>query len=116
MDKDIIYIGLEFLFGPIQKFERNENGDLITGIKVIDDDSIIQNLDKDINDLWCDLWSNNPNETNGMSFDEKREKELAPKLLDMLTQLINRLNEVNDGSFEVEDMITSHLKKLINDK
>lgn len=113
MEKDVIYIGLEFLFGPIQKFEENENGELITGIKNIDCDELIQKLDKEINELWCSLWSNDLNESSGMKFDEKQEKEIAPKLLKMIHQLIVRLNEVNDGSFEIEDMITDHLKSLI---
>lgn len=115
MDKQIIYIGLEFLFGPIQKLEKNENGDLITGIEVIDNDEYIQKLDKETNELWCSLWKNDLISSSGVKFDNKKEKELAPKLLDLIDKLINRLKQINDGTYEIEDMITDHLKKLINE-
>lgn len=32
----------------------------------------------------------------------------------MINKLIDRLNEINDGSYEIEDMITDHLKLLID--
>ena len=48
------------------------------------------------------------------NFDTNKEKELAPLLLQMITKLISRLNEINDGSFEIHDMISDHLRSLIN--
>lgn len=41
MEKEIVYLGLEFLSGPIQKFKENEKGKLITGIETIDKDEIL---------------------------------------------------------------------------
>ena len=114
MEKEIVYLGLEFLFGPIQKFKENEKGEIITGIETIDKDEILQKLDKDINNLWCSLWLKDSNLPSGMHFDEVKEKELAPQLLEMINKLIDRLNEINDGSYEIEDMITDHLKSLID--
>lgn len=114
MDKIVIQIGLEFVFGPLLKDEVDEKGNDSTGVKYVDEDVTLQKLDKDISDLWCSLWTNDPNSPGEMRFDEIREKELAPKLLEMIQKLIYRLNEINDGSFEVDDMITNHLKSLIN--
>lgn len=114
MEKEIVYLVLEFLFGPIQKFKENEKGEIITGIETIDKDEILQKLDKDINNLWCSLWSKDSNSPSGMHFDEVREKELAPQFLEMINKLIDRLNEINDCSYEIEDMITDHLKSLID--
>ena len=114
MEKDIIQIGLEFVFGPLLKDEVDENGNDSTGVKFVDDDVILQKLDKETSDLWCSLWSNDPESPSGMHFDEIREKELAPRLLDLINKLIDRLNEINDGSYEIEDMITEHLKALID--
>lgn len=65
MEKEIVYLELEFLFRPIQKFKENEKGELITGIETID---------KDINNLWCSLWSKDSNSPSGMHFDEVKEK------------------------------------------
>ena len=108
-----IHIGLEFLFGPIQKLHVDSNGNEITGVPVIDNDSVTQSLDKEISDLWCSLYTKDDNSPSGMSFDKNREKELAPKLLEMISQLIDRLNEINDGSFAIHDMVTNYLKNLI---
>ena len=108
-----IHIGLEFLFGPIQKLHVDSNGNEITGASIIDNDSVTQSLDKEINDLWCSLYTKDENSPSGMSFDKNREKELAPKLLEMVSQLIDRLNKINDGSFVIHDMVTSYLKSLI---
>lgn len=113
MNKTTIHIGLEFLFGPIQKLRTNENGDEITGVTVIDENESIQSLDKEINDLWCSLYSKDENSPDGLHFDKDKEKELAPQLLEMITKLIDRLNKINDGSFEIQDMITDYLKSLI---
>ena len=113
MEKELIQIGLEFLFGPIQKFEEDVDGNEITGIKVIDEDKITQDLDKEIGEKWCDLWENDPNETSGMRFDKVKEKELAPWFLEKIKKLIARLEEINDGSYEIEDMITEYLEGLI---
>ena len=113
MNKIIIHVGLEFLFGPIQKLHVNENGDEITGISIIDENEPIQTLDKEINELWCSLYTEDNNSPDGLHFDKDREKELAPQLLEMINKLISLLNEINDGSFVVDDMITDYLKSLI---
>ncbi len=113
MDKNLIYVGLEFVFGPLLKDDVDENGNDSTGVKLVDDDIQLQNLDREISDIWCSLWSKDPEDSSGMHFDEEREKELAPQLLEMIKKLIDRLNEINDGSYEIEDMITDHLKLLI---
>lgn len=108
-----IHIGLEFLFGPIQKLHVDQYGNEITGVEIIDNDSMTQSLDKEINDLWCSLYSKDENSPSGMNFDKAREKELAPKLLEMISKLIHRLNEINDGSYVIHDMVTDYLKTLI---
>lgn len=49
-----------------------------------------------------------------MHFDEIKEKELAPQLLKMINKLIDRLNEINYGSYEIKNMIIEYLKSLID--
>lgn len=113
MDKISIYVGLELVFGPILKDNQLEDGSFSSGSKIVDNDLILENLDKKINKLWCTLYSKDETSNSGFRFDEVKEKELAPQLLEMINKLIERLNEINDGSYEVEDMITDHLKSLI---
>jgi len=113
MEKQIIQIGLEFVFGPLLKDNTDEYGNENTGIKIIDNDSICNNLNDEINNLWCSLYSEDKNTSDGLRFDSVKEKELAPLLLEKIGNLISRLNEINDGSFEIEDMITDYLKSLV---
>ncbi len=40
---------------------------------------------------------------------ERAEKEI---MLDLITKIVSRLNETNDGSFEIEDLETARLKAL----
>lgn len=112
MRKIIIQIGLEFVFGPLLKDDEDENGNESTGSKIVDNDVTAQLLDKEINDLWCSLYVKDSNSPSGLYFDKEKEKEIAPQLLEMIEKLVNRLKEINDGSFEIEDMITDHLKSL----
>lgn len=114
MDKISIYVGLELVFGPILKDNQLENGSFSSGSKIVDNDLIVKNLDKKINELWCTLYSKDKTSNSGFKFDEVKEKELASQLLEMINKLIDRLNEINDGSYEIEDMITDHLKSLID--
>ena len=114
MDKISIYVGLELVFGPILKDNQLEDGTFSSGSKIVDNDLVLKNLDKKINELWCSLWSKDSNSQSGIHFDEVKEKVLAPQLLEMINKLIDRLNEINDGSYEIEDMITDHLKSLID--
>ena len=113
MDKISIYVGLELVFGPILKNNQLEYGTFSSCSEILDNDSVLKTLDKKINELWCTLFSKDKTSDSGFRFDEVKEKELAPQLLEMINKLINRLNEINDGSYKVEDMITDHLKSLI---
>lgn len=114
MDKISIYVGLELVFGPILKDNQLEDGTFSSGSKIVDNDLVLKNLDKKINELWCTLYSKDKTSNSGFRFDKVKEKELAPQLLEMINKLIDRLNEINDGSYEIEDMITDYLKSLID--
>lgn len=113
MEKNIVQVGLEFVFGPILKDDQLPDGSFSSGSKLVDNDEIINKLDKEINDLWVSLYKNDENSPSGMSFDSAKEKIIAPTLLALLNKLLKRLNEINDGSFEVVDTITDYFKKII---
>ena len=113
MEKVIIQIGLEFIFGPILRDDEDENGNESSGSSIVDNDQIVNSLDKETSDLWCSLYSKDETRPDGLRFDVEKEKLLAPRLLDLISKLLKRLDEINDGSFEVEDMISDHLKSLL---
>ena len=98
-----IKIMLEYLQGPIWLSDA-ETGEPITGIAIVDTDSIVKELNYkcyefDSHDEAC--WFN--------AEKEKADKEI---MLEMISKLITRLNEINDGSFIVEDLETERLKNL----
>lgn len=113
MEKVTILIGLEFIFGPILKDDQLDDGSFSSGSEIVDKDPILNQLDKEANDLWCSLYSKDEASPDGLRFAVDREKALAPKLLELINQIKNRLNQINDGSFEVVDMISNHLESLL---
>lgn len=113
MEKTTILIGLELVFGPILKDVQLNDGSFSSGSKIVDDDAILNKLDKETNELWCSLFSKDENSHSGFHFDNKKEKEIAPQLLELIARINKRLSEINDGSFVVNDMVTDHLKSLL---
>ena len=119
MKKENILILLDYFFGPIQCDWTDEQGRQITKIDVVDADEEVQRLNKEANALWLTLFTptefteDNPS---GFVFDETREKEIAPELLSLIEKLIARLEEINDGSYVIEDRETPRLKALISSK
>lgn len=113
MEKEHIILSLDFIFGPISKEFTDSEGNAITNIKVVDDNKEIQALDNKINELWSSLWIKNDSLPSGYDFDKKREKEISKDLLGLISNLKQKLDEVNDGSFVVDDMISDYLKSLI---
>ena len=113
-EKDTVYISFEFVFGPILKDYTDEDGNDSSGSKIVDNDPIAQAIDKEVDEMWCNLFSKDPDSPTGLHFDIEGEKKLAPILLEKITQLIERLNEINDGSFEVVDWATKYLKEIIS--
>lgn len=85
--------------------------ELVTGIDVVDDDEYIQNLNDVISDLYSSYYKINYNDE-PVYFDKEQEKKDKYKMLDLLGKLIKRLDEVNDGSFEIDDRETERVKNL----
>ena len=98
----------EFLRSPVWIYE---DGIVTDDLPIVNNDAIIQELcdrasamftdyyEFDTHDVPC--WFNNEK--------EKAEKEI---MLDLITQIVARLNEINDGSFVIEDLETERLKSL----
>ncbi len=119
MEKETVLILLDYFFGPIQCDWTDEEGRQITKIDIIDSDEESQRLNKEANALWLTLFTpaefsdDNPS---GFIFDRTREKEIAPQLLSLVKKLIARLEEINDGSYVIEDRETPRLQALIDSK
>ena len=107
-----LIIMLDFISGPLWKdIYDTKKKELVTGIDVVDDDEYIQNLNDVISDLYSSYYKINYNDE-PVYFDKKQEKKDKYKMLDLLGKLIKRLDEVNDGSFEIDDRETERFKNL----
>lgn len=103
-------ISLDFMFGPIWKDEFID-GEACTGVPAVDNDEILQKLNEEISELYTSYYEfDSHGET--CWFDKEREKADKQKMLNLLSKLNNRLAEVNDGSFEVDDLETARVQAL----
>ena len=105
-----IKIMLEYLQGPIWLSDV-ETGEPITDIKVIDTDPIVKELNYKCAELYNSYYEFDSHDQ-ACWFNSEKEKADKEILLDLITRLIARLNEINDGSFVIEDLETERLKQL----
>ena len=110
MGKEIVKIQLDFLQGPIW-ISDVETGQPMTGIDIIDNDEKLQKINYEISTLYSSYYEFDSHDQ-ACWFNEEQEKKDKEKMISLLKQLIDRLNEINDGSFVAEDYETERLEKL----
>lgn len=110
MSKEIVKIKLDFNQGPIW-ISDVETGQPITGIDIIDNDEELRKINFEISTLYSSYYKFDSHDQ-ACWFNEEQEKKDKGKMISLLKQLIDRLNELNDGSFIVEDYETERLEKL----
>ncbi len=112
MKLEKIKIQLDYLSGPIwPNYLEGKTFRKITGVKIVDDDSKLSELNQQACDMYSSYYEFN---THGVACWFNHEKEKAEKgiMLDLISQIVARLNEINDGSFVVEDLETKRLLAL----
>ena len=110
MYKDVIELRLDYWQGLIWGSDI-ETGKPLTGIDVIDNDEEIRKLNYEIYDLYDSfiIWDE---DSIPQDFDYDKARANKDKMLDLLKKLNDRLNEINDGSYVVDDRLTEYYKKL----
>ena len=98
----------EFLHSPIWTYE---DGVVTDEISVISEDEKLQRLCDKIENMFSGYYEFDSHDQ-ACWFNSEQEKADKEVMLDLITQLISRLNEINDGSFVIEDLETERLKKL----
>ena len=104
----VIKIMNEFLHSPIWTYED----DFITDdYPIISDDTQLQELSKQIEELFSSYYEfDSHDQPCWLNHEkEKADKEL---MLELISKLVARLNEINDGSFIIEDTETPRLMEL----
>lgn len=104
----IIKLEFDFLIGPIVKDVFSVGSKkLITGVDVIDNDL---QLNEQACELHSSLYDFDGDKACGFNLD--RAKTEKSNLQSLLEKIVHRLNFINDGSYELENIAKSQLESL----
>ncbi len=107
----IVKIKLDYLHGPIWKDNVDLNsGKYSTGIRVIDEDMLLLKLNEEAQNLYSSFYQFEQ-EDKAVSF--QMDKEQRDRVLTIIEKIKNRLEEINDGSYVVEDDETERLRAAL---
>ena len=97
----------EFLHGAIWIYEDG----IVSSWKKIDDDIILSELNKKTMQLFSSYYEF---DSHGEAcwFNKELEKSTKQEMLDLINKINNRLKEINEGDFIVEDLETARLQDL----
>lgn len=108
--KEKIRLMFDFLQGAIW-ISDCEAGKPLTGIDIIDDDTEIIAINLAMQDLYSSYYEFDSHNL-PCWFNKQQQIKDKEKMLNLLDSLKKRLDEINDGSFEIEDCITPEYEKL----
>lgn len=98
----------EFMHGAVWVYD--EDG-IPTYYELIDEDLELKKLNNQTEELFNACYEFDSHDL-PCWFNEKQEKKDKEKMLYLLKKLNDRLKEINDGSFVVEDLETKRVEKL----
>lgn len=98
----------EFLHSPIWSYEE---GIISYEPPIIEYDMELQELCNKVEDMYSSYYEFDTHDQ-ACWFNYEKEKEEKDVMLDLITSIIARLNQINDGSFIIEDLETERLKNL----
>ena len=105
-----VRIMLDFLSGPIWPLEFSD-GELKTGIPAIDEDDELLAIHCEMQDMFNSYYHFDVDDKPCV-FDHERERADKDHMLELLERLLKRLDEVNDGSFVIDDRESERIRAL----
>lgn len=93
----------EYIHGPLWVYEDEV---CETDYPLIDSDNILQTLNEEAATLYDSFYDFDVGDEPCI-FDDEGYKSAFPKMKKLIDKIKQRLNEINDGSFTVEDYITN---------
>lgn len=109
-EKQVIKIQLDYLQGPIWMSDI-DTGEPLTGIEVVDNDLEIREPNRRAGQMFSSYYEFDSHDV-PCWFNSEKEKLERNTMLDLISQIKERLEEINDGSFVVEDLETERLNNL----
>lgn len=110
MEKEVVELKLDYMQGPIW-ISDVETGEPLTGIDIIDNDLVVKDLNYKIFSIYSSFYEY---DSFGVPLRLKEDVVESEKdnFLNLVKKLYDRLNLINDGSYEVIDKITQNIKVL----
>ncbi len=99
----------EFMHGPVWVCEHG-TGIEVDGYPLVLEDPVVSKLNADLGNMFDSYYFFDDDES--FAFDKEKQRQDKNKTLDLLAKLNRRLAEINDGTFEVEDLETPHVLAL----
>ena len=98
----------EFIHGPVWVYD--EEG-VMDSLDFVENDSIVQELDNQMANMYTAYYEF---DSHGQAcwFNKEKQIQEKPKMLELLSKLKKRLDELNDGSYVVEDFISAEYENL----
>jgi hypothetical protein len=98
----------EFLHSPIWTYVDDF---ICEDLDIISDDETIQMLCDKIENMFSGYYEFDSHDV-PCWFNEEQQKADKEEMLSLVKQLKTRLEEINDGSYEIEDLITPFYEEL----
>ena len=108
--KEKVKLMFDYLQGPIWTSDV-ETGEPLTGIDVIDDDKVLPKLNLRCSELYSECYEFDT-DNQPCTFNKETAKKNKKEILELLAKIKVRLEEINDGTFYVEDLATKELEEL----
>ena len=99
----------EYLHGSVWVY--NSEGIALYKYPLVDDDPVISALNSQAMEMFAGYYEFDSHDV-PCWFNHDKEKRELDQMLDLIQRIIARLDEINDGSFVVEDCETERLKGL----
>ncbi len=107
----------EYLHGPI--WVLNSEGISVWKCPIVEQDHILRELNKRAMEMFNSYYEFNSHDLsakNGRNapcwFNAEKEKAEKDSMLNLISQIKDRLEEIDDGNFIIEDLETERLKNL----
>lgn len=105
-----ITLQFDYLQGAIW-ISNIETGEPFTGISFIDNDETIRRINYEMANAYSSYYEFD-GDGGACRFNQEKQKAEKEKMLEWLSALKNRLHELNDRSFQVEDLISPEYETL----
>ncbi len=101
----------EFLHGPVWVLDEEGISAAEGSLPLVENDTVVQELNKEAGELY-DSYYEFDSHGEACWFNEGKQTAEASHMLTLVAKLHARLDEINNGSFSVEDLETPFLSSL----